>query len=162
VGLDGSALAEDALRAAAALARPGARCTAVRVAVPPQGPGSPYIPDAARVNRDILVAMERSAAEYLGTISDRVRGQWGGFDTRVVSAYQPARVLVDTAVELDADLIAIATHGRGPVMRALIGSVTDRVVRLAPVPVLVVPAHASTAHLVTGHIDSREHEALTH
>ncbi len=72
-----------------------------------------------------------------------------------------AGTILDVAEELDADLIAIATHGRGPVMRALIGSVTDRVVRLAPVPVLVVPAHAAAAHLVTGHLDSLEREALT-
>lgn len=161
VGLDGSALAEDALRAAAAIAAPGARCTAIRVAVPPQGPGSPYIPDAARANRAMLEATEQLANEYLAVLADRVRGDWGAFETRVVAAHQPARVLVDAAVELDADLIAIATHGRGPVMRALIGSVTDRVVRMAPVPVLVVPAHASAAHLVTGHAASIEREVLT-
>lgn len=161
VGLDGSALAEDALRAAAALAAPGATCTALRVAVPPQGPGSPYIPDAARVNREILAAAEELAAEYLAELAVRMRGEWSGFETRVVAAHQPARVIVDAAVELQVDLIAIATHGRGPVMRALIGSVTDRVVRLAPVPVLVVPAHASAAHLVTGHRTSMEREVLT-
>lgn len=161
VGLDGSALAEDALRAAAALAAPGARCTALRVAVPPHGPGSPYIPDAARVNREMLAAAEDLAAEYLAELAVRVRGEWAAFDTRVVSAHQPARVIVDAAIEIEADVIAIATHGRGPVMRALIGSVTDRVVRLAPVPVLVVPAHASAAHLATGHRTSLEREVLT-
>lgn len=161
VGLDGSALAEDALRAAHALASPGARCTALRVAVPPHGPGSPYIPDAARVNRAMLAAAEQDAAGYLAALAPQVRGDWAEFDTRVVTAHQPSRVLVDASVELDADLIAIATHGRGPVMRALIGSVTDRVVRLSQVPVLVVPAHASAARLATGHMDSLEREALT-
>lgn len=160
VGLDGSLLAEDALRAARVIAGPGGTCTAVRVAVPPQLPGSPYVPDAARANRDALHSTECAAREYLDDIAHRVRGDWGAFATRVVTAYQPARALTDLAVELDADLIAIATHGRGPVMRALIGSVTDRVIRTSTVPVLVVPAKASAAGLATGHRESLETSTL--
>jgi nucleotide-binding universal stress UspA family protein len=37
-----------------------------------------------------------------------------------------------------ADLVVIGTHGRGGINRALLGSVADRVVRLAPCPVLTV------------------------
>jgi nucleotide-binding universal stress UspA family protein len=37
-----------------------------------------------------------------------------------------------------ADLVVLGTHGRGGVNRALLGSVADRVVRLAPCPVLTV------------------------
>ncbi|MGH8698492.1 MAG: universal stress protein [Burkholderiales bacterium] len=52
-------------------------------------------------------------------------------------------ILALTAYER-ADLVVIGTHGRGGVERALIGSVADRVVRLAPCPVLSVrgPAEA--------------------
>jgi nucleotide-binding universal stress UspA family protein len=39
-----------------------------------------------------------------------------------------------------ADLIVIGTHGRGGVDRLLLGSVADRVIRLAPCPVLAVRA----------------------
>ncbi len=35
------------------------------------------------------------------------------------------------------DLVIVGTHGRTGVMRALIGSVAERVVRMAPVPVLI-------------------------
>lgn len=160
VGLDGSVLAEDALRAARAIAGSGGRCTVLRVAVPPQLPGSPYVPDAARANRDAMESAECTAREYVNDIEHRVRGDWASFETRVVSAYQPARAIVEIAAEANADLIAIATHGRGPVMRALIGSVTDRVIRTATVPVLVVPAKAAVAGLATGHRDSMEMSAL--
>ncbi|MEX2221242.1 MAG: universal stress protein [Candidatus Rokuibacteriota bacterium] len=48
------------------------------------------------------------------------------------------REVVALATDERADLIVIGTHGRGGVDRALIGSVADRVVRLAPCPVLTV------------------------
>lgn len=46
--------------------------------------------------------------------------------------------IVTTATDERADLIVIGTHGRGSFERALLGSVADRVVRLAPCPVLTV------------------------
>ncbi len=46
--------------------------------------------------------------------------------------------LVALATDERADAIVIGTHGRGGIDRALLGSVADRVVRLAPCPVLTV------------------------
>ena len=37
-----------------------------------------------------------------------------------------------------ADLIVMGTHGRGSLDRALLGSVADLVIRLAPCPVVIV------------------------
>lgn len=51
---------------------------------------------------------------------------------------RPHEEIVKLATELRADLIVIGTHGRGGASRALLGSVADRVVRLAPCPVLTV------------------------
>ncbi|HEX3627008.1 MAG TPA: universal stress protein [Verrucomicrobiae bacterium] len=42
---------------------------------------------------------------------------------------------------LDADLIVISTHGRTGRARALVGSVAENLVQLAPCPVLVVREH---------------------
>ncbi len=42
------------------------------------------------------------------------------------------------ATELSADLIVMTTHGRSGLKNALLGSVTERVVRTAPCPVLTV------------------------
>ena len=39
------------------------------------------------------------------------------------------------------DLVVMATHGRGSVTRLLMGSVTDRIVRSAPCPVLTMREH---------------------
>ena len=52
----------------------------------------------------------------------------------------PYAEIVALATDERADLILIGTHGRGGLNRALLGSVADRVVRLAPCPVLTVRA----------------------
>lgn len=54
---------------------------------------------------------------------------------RVGSPYQE---IVTAAKEEDAGLVVMATHGRGEVHRLLVGSVADKVIRLASCPVLTV------------------------
>ncbi|QLK27819.1 universal stress protein [Natrinema zhouii] len=50
----------------------------------------------------------------------------------------PSRVIVDEADPAECDLVVMGTHGRGGIDRLLLGSVTERVVRRASVPVLTV------------------------
>jgi nucleotide-binding universal stress UspA family protein len=50
----------------------------------------------------------------------------------------PAESIVEAARSEGADVIVVGSHGRGAIGRALIGSVSDQVVRHAPCPVLVV------------------------
>ncbi|HEY7877476.1 MAG TPA: universal stress protein, partial [Gemmatimonadaceae bacterium] len=59
--------------------------------------------------------------------------------TRGEVAYgDPAREICAAAERLHSDLVVMARHGAGGVRRALLGSVTDRVLRSAPCAVLVV------------------------
>ncbi|MGA1791905.1 MAG: universal stress protein [bacterium] len=58
--------------------------------------------------------------------------------TRFGSPYQE---IVNVAKERDVDLIVIATHGRSGIAHFLVGSVTEKVIRTAPCPVLVVRPH---------------------
>jgi len=51
---------------------------------------------------------------------------------------KPFHEIARIARTVDADLILIATHGRGGLKRAFLGSTAERVVRHAPCPVLVV------------------------
>jgi nucleotide-binding universal stress UspA family protein len=63
-----------------------------------------------------------------------------GYEHVVVDSaigYAPSTIL-DYAEDNDVDLIVIATHGRSGIERLLLGSVTERVVRRASVPVFVV------------------------
>ena len=53
----------------------------------------------------------------------------------------PGSGIVDLANELEAGLIVISSHGRTGVPRLLLGSVAERVVRMANCPVLVLRAN---------------------
>lgn len=50
------------------------------------------------------------------------------------------REIIATAQDENADLIAIGTHGYSGVERLLLGSVAEKVIRLAPCPVLAIRA----------------------
>ena len=51
---------------------------------------------------------------------------------------RPGKVIVEAAADRGADLIVMGTHGRSGFDRLIMGSVTDRVLRSAPCPVVVV------------------------
>ncbi len=51
-----------------------------------------------------------------------------------------AQAIADAAAELEADVIVITGRGLGPVTGLALGSVTQRLLQIAPCPVLVVPA----------------------
>ncbi len=52
----------------------------------------------------------------------------------------PSLAIVEHATATQCDLVVMGTHGRGGIDRLLLGSVTERVVRNASVPVLTVQA----------------------
>jgi len=56
----------------------------------------------------------------------------------IIRTGAPAEQIVELAASEHADLVVMGTHGRGGVSRVLLGSVADRVIRLAPCPVLTV------------------------
>ena len=61
----------------------------------------------------------------------------------VLTSSSPAFAIIDFAGEHGIDLIVMGTHGRGTLAHLLMGSVAEKVVRLAPCPVLTVrhPEH---------------------
>jgi nucleotide-binding universal stress UspA family protein len=62
-----------------------------------------------------------------------------------VKSGDPAQVIHSYADENDIDMIVMGTHGRTGLDRYLLGSVTEKVVRVADVPVLTVRSHESTS-----------------
>mgnify|MGYP000150208067 CR=1 FL=1 len=60
-------------------------------------------------------------------------------ETAVVEG-SPAREIVRYAEGEDCDVVVMGTHGRGGIDRLLLGSVTERVVRSATVPVVTIRA----------------------
>ena len=59
---------------------------------------------------------------------------------KLVDAGQPYGVILDCAENERIDLIVMSSHGRSGLSRMLIGSVTDKIMRGASCPLLVVPS----------------------
>jgi nucleotide-binding universal stress UspA family protein len=136
--LDGSERAERAIEPALTFAQPAdAQVTLFRVVAPPSAVTSPYLPHAARISHEEMQERQQQAAAYLADLESRLRPRVGRLESVTRLEYHAARAILAQAVETGADLIAVSTHGRGPVSRLLMGSVTDKVVRAAGVPVLV-------------------------
>lgn len=62
----------------------------------------------------------------------------------IVRTGPPAPVILDCAREVEADLLVLGTHGRSGFERLMLGSVTEKVVLKAGVPVLTVPRAVRT------------------
>lgn len=134
VPLDGSLLAEQSLDAAVALARiDGATITLLKI----------VSPSKVRFNSELESAMGPAAAKevsnaerYLESCITAERGI--SVQRRVVISDDVPGAILNVAENTESDLIAIATHGRGAIARARVGSVADRVVRQAPISTMVV------------------------
>jgi nucleotide-binding universal stress UspA family protein len=97
---------------------------------------------AGGIDREFVDRLEAMGEEHLRTIeaitreSDDVRAEV----VRGEPWKSPSAGVLQYADDHGIDMIAMGTHGRTGVRRALAGSVTERVVRLADVPVLTVGA----------------------
>ena len=82
---------------------------------------------------------ERWAAEQLAALEARLVKPDGVTIARIAIRGRPAQELLQYATTVAADLIVTGTHGRGFVMRSLLGSVTSQLIRAATCTVLTVP-----------------------
>jgi nucleotide-binding universal stress UspA family protein len=137
---DGSEAADEALPYAKALATGEGRKLVVvhsREIYVGRGGSYPVLADEADLEHKI-----RGQVHALGD-----EGVDGSF--RLVSGAVPgaAHMIADVAREVGADVIVVGTRGHGPVAGLLLGSVTQRLLHIAPCPVLAVPTgkHAEAA-----------------
>jgi nucleotide-binding universal stress UspA family protein len=89
------------------------------------------------MGEDLLGDLERQAGAALAQMLPEAQ-QAPIEVTRSVVMGSPFRKIVETAEAEHMDLIVMATHGRTGLSHLLIGSVTERVVRTAPCPVLTI------------------------
>jgi nucleotide-binding universal stress UspA family protein len=78
-----------------------------------------------------------AAQSYLFRIASDIRRNGVSVTTDIVIAEQVANAIGDFASRERADLIAIATHGRGGLARMIRGSVADAIMRSAKMSMLV-------------------------
>ncbi len=147
VPLDGSELAECVLpHVASIVGGCGVKNVAfVRVAEPlvianaGGGDGDGHLLTAKDLER-METASRTAAEQYLSKLAGRVRYDGVNIKSEVLIGGRTADVIADYAAKSEVDLIIIATHGRSGVSRWVWGSVADRILRSACVPVLMVRA----------------------
>jgi nucleotide-binding universal stress UspA family protein len=96
---------------------------------------APYSPEMmdARFEEEV----QNHGEEALDAVIERAEAAGVG----VVSAIRggtPHEVILEYADQEDVDIVVMGTHGRSGLARYLIGSVTERVIRTADIPVLTV------------------------
>jgi nucleotide-binding universal stress UspA family protein len=144
VCLDGSTLAEQILPYATeqarrfdselVLFRAFSEPSAISLALP----GMPGVPiDTGRVEKH-LMEDEREAETYLKSLADKLQ-----VETRLMVSYDKmlgsaGPAIVEYCETQEIELIAIATHGRSGLGRAVLGSVADHVIRRSGMPILLV------------------------
>jgi nucleotide-binding universal stress UspA family protein len=91
---------------------------------------------------DLISRSKREAETYLESIAAPLRARGLGVECAVLEG--PAgETIVQYSEKSHMDLIALSTHGRGGLGRAVFGSVADYVMRHSTVPFLCVrPRHA--------------------
>ncbi len=66
-----------------------------------------------------------------------------GVDTTALLVQGPTiETILKEARKLEAELIVLGSHGRGAVLRALLGSISEGVLHKTDVPLLIVPTRA--------------------
>ena len=109
-----------------------------------------------------------TADEIREAIKDRVAAAFAGRETASEVQFfaharigKPAAEIVDLAAEVGADLIFIGSHGKTGIQRFFLGSVSERVVREAKCPVMVV-RQKKYADVDLMHVISYEHAQAPH
>jgi nucleotide-binding universal stress UspA family protein len=126
VPLDGSDHAAEILKPVMALGDPAqTECTLLLI-------------DLLRKDRSARGSLGKERWDYLNRMAARLVGRVARVNTRILLGEERvAEGILRYAQDREADLIALATHGRGGLDRLFNGSVADQVVRGASVPVLV-------------------------
>jgi len=91
------------------------------------------------LQREIETSAQRQVDAVLFDEDRKMLGAVG----LVITSNSPSAAIVTYARDASIDLIVMGTHGRGAIAQLLMGSVAERVVRIAPCPVLTVrhPEH---------------------
>jgi len=150
VAHDGSVDAEAALEHAIELARDQRACLKLLTVVPPphqSGNASlPVVPIEQADSGEYFSGALRRAAD---SVPDDI-----GLRTQILSG-NPAETILRVAREDGDDLVVMGSHGHGRLHRALLGSVSYRVLHDSPVPVLLIRhRERSSAEVV---VSSSEH-----
>ncbi len=91
------------------------------------------------VNKMYLDHLRAEANRQLAALEAKVKGAGQSIMTRIETGI-PSQCVQVVAEDIGADLLVVGTHGRTGLDHVLVGSTAERVVRIAPCPVLAVKA----------------------
>ena len=132
VGYDGSDCARAALEAAAKLAKSLDDKIVLVFGYAPHGAGGGEMP----THREAVAELAEQR-----TTAGVHQAQALGIEAEVEMLNEhPAQALIDVAAKRNADMIVVGTHGESPIKGIVVGSTSYKLLHLAKVPVLVVPA----------------------
>jgi nucleotide-binding universal stress UspA family protein len=144
VPLDGSEVAEAALAPAMRIAVGfESELDLVRVVPSPVELTSIYGMPGVELRGEAYAERLDEARSYLRAVAQRLEGR--AVDGHVIESGGAAEGIVEAARERGADLIAMASHGRGGIERTLLGSVADKVLRTTTRPVLIARPRAAAS-----------------
>jgi nucleotide-binding universal stress UspA family protein len=136
--LDGSALAEQILAPAIALGNVmGAEYMLLYVVEPYSFVSGAPVPYTSRLDDVALAHAQAEAQDYLDGIVQLMRHEGLRVQTRVVVARDARTAIRQAARQLETDVIAMTTHGRGGLSPLLVGSVAMQVLHDSHLPVLL-------------------------
>jgi universal stress protein E len=138
--VDMSAPSVNAIRIGSALGLPGDVRLALVHAFLPLAKGKMFYAGLSRDTIDGYVAEERLRAtkELIAFLEANGLNDHGK-SVRVVEEGGPFEVISEAAEQLNPDVLIIGTHGRTGVAKALLGSVTEQILRSLDVDILAVP-----------------------
>jgi nucleotide-binding universal stress UspA family protein len=99
-------------------------------------------PISEPISQDFAARIEEQAQGAMAFV--KRTAQKAGVAVNLVTARkeQPHKAIVDTAHSCRCDLIVMASHGRRPVSRFMLGGETQKVLAESDIPVLVYRSHA--------------------
>ncbi|WP_298214848.1 universal stress protein [Acidovorax sp.] len=135
IAVDGSELSLDAVHHALALVRQGLKASMVLANV--QEPATLYELVTTR-DPDLIAAASLEAGEHLMASARALLDAAGVAYETDVGMGDVAHTLVDMIENSGSDMIVIGAKGQGAISSALLGSVSQEVARVSPVPVTIV------------------------
>jgi len=154
VPLDGSELAEGILPHVVEAIRDRAAWVYLLSVVPPMKGIVPKFVDVCSTAAgppEEMSHVERELVEYLRAVAKRLEPGAAGVQI-CVRFGRPADEILAFTGDIQADLIAMSTHGRSGITRWVFGSVTERVLRGATCPVLLVRTEQAQQQAAYRHI----------
>jgi nucleotide-binding universal stress UspA family protein len=102
-------------------------------------------PSLSRIQGQVVDALEGEGQQIVDEAENRVRGSGVDVTTDVIQG-GPSRTILEYVDDRGVDLVVMGTRGERDVERLLLGSVTERIVRSAPIPVLAVPPNSDRTY----------------